>query len=125
MISDREPVAMLPVKDLTRAASFYEDTLGFQATSRMGDEIATYRSGSSTFNVYRSDYAGTNQATAIVWTVGDELDNLVRDLRTRGVRFEHYDLPGMKQDGDIHVSGDMRVAWFKDTDGNILSLTNH
>ena len=38
--------------------------------------------------------------------------------------FEHYDLPGMTRQGDLHVAGDMKVAWFKDPDGNIHSLIN-
>lgn len=124
MIRDRESVAMLAVRDVNKAAAFYEGTLGFAPGERMGDEVATYRSGRSTFNVYKSEYAGTNRATALVWDVGRELDDTVRNLKAKGVRFEHYDMPGMSREGDVHVNGDMRVAWFKDLDGNILSLTN-
>jgi hypothetical protein len=74
--------------------------------------------------VYRSDYAGTNQATAATWAVGDELDSVMDDLRSKGVSFEHYDLPGTTREGDVHILGDMRGAWFKDPDGNILALVN-
>ena len=45
-------------------------------------------------------------------------------IRDRGVTFEHYDMPGMTREGDVHVAGDMRVAWFKDPDGNILNIVN-
>jgi hypothetical protein len=72
--------------------------------------------------VYRSKYAGTNQATAVTWVVGDEVENVVRALKTKGVKFEHYDMPGMKRTGDIHIGGKMKVAWFKDPDGNILNV---
>ena len=54
-----------------------------------------------------------------------DLDAIVRDLRkAKGVTFEHYDLPDTRREGDVHVSGETRVAWFKDPDGNILSLVN-
>jgi hypothetical protein len=74
------------------------------------------------FNVYRSDYAGTNQATAMTWTVGDRVAELAEALAAKGIRFEHYDWPGMRREGDVHIAGDMKVAWFKDPDGNILNL---
>ncbi len=48
----------------------------------------------------------------------------VRNLDTKGVTFEHYDMPDMTHEGDVHVAGDMRVAWFKDPDGNILNLVS-
>ncbi len=56
--------------------------------------------------------------------VGDRLDAVVDTLRSKGVIFERYDLPGLKREGDIHVGGGMRVAWFKDPDGNIFNLVS-
>ena len=53
--------------------------------------------------------------------VGDRIDAIVDALRSKGVAFEHYDLPGLKREGDVHVGEGMRVAWFKDPDGNILN----
>ena len=82
------------------------------------------RSGRTSINVYRSQYAGTNKATAVTWPVGDDLENVVRDLKAKGVVFEHYDMPNATRQGDIHVFGDMKVAWFKDLDGNILNIIN-
>jgi hypothetical protein len=58
----------------------------------------------------------------VTWTVGDEIDRIVKALRDKGVTFEHYDMPGTKLEGDIHVGYGMKVAWFKDPDGNILNL---
>ena len=84
-----------------------------------------FKSGSSQLNVYRSQFAGTNQATAVTWVVGERhRDDRRAGSRTEGVTFEHYDMPGMKREGDMHVAGDMKVAWFKDPDGNILCLMN-
>jgi catechol 2,3-dioxygenase-like lactoylglutathione lyase family enzyme len=122
MLSEADAVANLAVKDMARARQFYEGTLGFEAVAREGDELISYRSGSTRFNVYRSDFAGTNKATALTWAVGDRIEAAVDALAAKGIAFEHYDLPGMRRDGDIHVAGDMKVAWFKDPDGNILNL---
>jgi catechol 2,3-dioxygenase-like lactoylglutathione lyase family enzyme len=124
MLSDVDAIANLAVKDLKVARQFYEDTLGLEPVEFEGDEVVVYKSGESTLNVYRSDYAGTNQATAVTWAVGDEVEQIVRTLKGRGVKFEHYDLPGMTRSGDIHIGGDMQVAWFKDPDGNILNIVN-
>ena len=74
--------------------------------------------------MYQSQYAGSNKATAMTWTAGKELDGIVGGLKGKGVRFEHYDMPGMKREGDIHIAGDMRAVWFKDPDGNILSIVS-
>jgi catechol 2,3-dioxygenase-like lactoylglutathione lyase family enzyme len=122
MLSDKEAVATVAVRDLKAAATFYEDALGLKKESSEGEEVITYRSGNSRLNVYRSQYAGTNKATVLTWTVGNELDAIVRSLKGNGVLFEHYDLPGLKLDGDVHVAAGMKVAWFKDLDGNIFSL---
>ena len=74
--------------------------------------------------VFRWHYAGTNQATAATWAIGGEFDSVMDDLRSRGVSFEHYDLPETTREGDVHFLGDTRGAWFKDPDGNILALVN-
>jgi catechol 2,3-dioxygenase-like lactoylglutathione lyase family enzyme len=124
MLSDKEAIAMVAVKDVSAAAKFYEGTLGLPKLSSEGEELITYRSGSSKLNVYRSQYAGSNKATAVVWNVGDEIDAIVATLKSKGVVFEHYDMPGLTLQGDIHVGGNMKVAWFKDPDGNILSIVS-
>ena len=124
MLSDKEAIAMIAVKDLKAAAKFYQDTLGLTPIATEGEEVITYRSGSSAINVYHSQYAGTNKATAVVWNVGDEIEIVVDRLKSKGVVFEHYDMPGLTVKGDVHVGGDMKVAWFKDPDGNILSVVS-
>lgn len=124
MLGDKEAIAMIAVKDMRAAAAFYEGTLGLARLSAQGGEVITYRSGSSALNVYHSQYAGTNKATALVWNVGDEIDRIAAALKSNGVVFDHYAMPGLSLQGDVHVGGDMKVAWFRDPDGNILSLVN-
>ena len=123
MLGHTDAHANLAVKDLGVARRFYERTLGLSPVHEEGGELVVYKSGNSTLNVYRSDYAGTNKATAVTWTV-DDVEDEVRDLKSRGVTFEHYDMPGLTRSGDVHVGDDMKVAWFKDPDGNILNLVN-
>ncbi len=124
MLRERNAVANLAVKDLKAAKKFYEGTLDLEPAGGEGDELIVYRSGQSTLNVYRSKEAGTNKATAVTWTVGNDLRNVVKALKAKGVTFEHYDMPGLKLEGDVHVGGGMEVAWFKDPDGNILNLVS-
>ena len=123
MLGNIDAVPNLAVRDLKTASRFYEQTLGLTPVGKEGDELIAYRSGGGMLYVYRSDEAGSNRATAVTWTVGD-IASEVNALKGKGVTFEHYDLPGMRLEGDVHVGGDMKVAWFKDPDGNILSLAS-
>ena len=106
------------------AKKFYEDILGLTQVGAEGQELIVFKSGNSTINVYRSQYAGTNRATAVTWVVGGEMEGVVQQLKTKGVAFEHYDMPDMTREGDIHIAGTMKVAWFKDPDGNILNIAS-
>jgi catechol 2,3-dioxygenase-like lactoylglutathione lyase family enzyme len=124
MLGNKDAVANLAVKDLGVAQKFYEGTLGLTPVGAQDHEVIIFKSGGSTINVYTSQYAGTNQATAVTWAVGDDVERVVNALKAKGVRFEHYDMPGMTRKGDIHVAGKMKVAWFKDPDGNILNIVN-
>jgi catechol 2,3-dioxygenase-like lactoylglutathione lyase family enzyme len=124
MLSDANIQPMLPVKDLETAEKFYEGTLGLKRTGGAPGAATVYGSGNGAVSVYRSEFAGTNQGTAALWTV-DDVDATVKELKRKGVTFEHYDdLPGLSRMGDIHRAGDIVVAWFKDPDGNILSIQN-
>ncbi len=122
MLGKADATPMIAVKDLDRARKFYEETLGLDAKEAMGGEVLEVQSGDTTFEVYRSEFAGTNKATALTFEV-DDIESEVRELKDKGVFFEQYDMPGMEQRGDLYVGeGGFKVAWFKDPDGNILSL---
>jgi catechol 2,3-dioxygenase-like lactoylglutathione lyase family enzyme len=122
MLGDNDAIATVAVKDLPRARRFYEGVLGLRVVDAQGSEAITFKSGNSSVIVYHSDFAGTNNATAINWMLGKEIEKVVQGLKERGVQFEHYDLPGLTQKGDVHAFGEFKTAWFKDPDGNILAL---
>lgn len=124
MLGTTEAMATLAVRDLDAARRFYEETLGLEPVDVEGGEAITYRAGSGTVLVYRSEFAGTNEATAITWAIGNRLEEAVRTLRDKGVSFQRYDLPGTTREGDVHLAGDTRVAWFEDPDGNIHALVD-
>jgi len=122
MLENSNATANLAVKDLAKAKAFYEGTLGLKQLDDMGGELVVYKSGDTVINVYHSQFAGTNKATAVTWAVGDRIEPIVKSLRSKGVTFEHYEMPGLSLEGDIHVGYGLKVAWFKDPDGNILNL---
>jgi predicted enzyme related to lactoylglutathione lyase len=124
MLGDKDAVANIAVKNLETAKKFYEETLGLTQIGAEGQEVIVFRSGSSTIYVYKSQYAGTNQATALTWVVGKDIEDVVQELKAKGVTFEHYNMPDVTREDDIRVAGNMKVAWFKDPDGNILNIIN-
>ena len=121
MLGKAAATPMIAVKDIDRAKKFYSEKLGLEPTSEMGSEFFMLKSGDTTLNVYKSDFAGTNKATLLTFDV-DDIDAEVRDLKDKGITFEHYDVQGLKPEGDIYSGQGMKTAWFKDPDGNILSL---
>jgi catechol 2,3-dioxygenase-like lactoylglutathione lyase family enzyme len=123
VLANTDAIATCAVKDIAAARKFYEGTLGLAPLPTEEEGVLSYRSGNASILVYESQYAGTNKATAVTFAVKD-LESEVQALKAKGVRFEHYDLPGTTRKGDVHVSGRTKVAWFKDPDGNILSLVS-
>jgi catechol-2,3-dioxygenase len=120
MLGSTDAVANVAVKDLGVAGEFYRNTLGLKPVEE-AQEVIVFQSGHSSINVYKSNFAGTNKATAVTWAV-DNVEDEVKALKSKGVAFEHYDMPGMTREGDVHVGGHVKAAWFKDPDGNILGV---
>jgi len=123
MLENADVQTMLPVKDMKAAERFYEEVLRLKKIGSMDNIATVYQSGRTKLCVYRSEFAGTNKGTAALWEV-DDVEGAVKELKSKGVAFEHYDMPGMELRGDIHAAGDIKVAWFKDPGGNILSVQN-
>lgn len=122
MLSESASCAVLAVKDMAKAKKFYEDKLGLKSSKGQDPGGIMYDTGKGTgIFVYESSFAGTNKATAAAWNVED-IKKVVEELKGNGVSFEHYDMPQAKREGDIHILGDLKAAWFTDPDGNILNL---
>jgi catechol 2,3-dioxygenase-like lactoylglutathione lyase family enzyme len=124
MLGDKDTMATVAVRDLEVAKQFYEGTLGLKPGGPQNAEARIYQTGNSKLLVYRSQYAGTNQATSVTWGLGNDLERVVAALKAKGVVFEHYDLPGLTRKGDVHLAGEFRAVWFKDPDGNILHINS-
>ena len=121
MLGASDVMATIAVNDLRKAREFYEGSLGLKPAAPPEEGMVALRSGASTLLLYESQYAGTNKANAATWDLPD-LEAAVRQLKAKGVPFEHYDMPGMVREGDIHRDGKRSVAWCRDPDGNILCL---
>jgi catechol 2,3-dioxygenase-like lactoylglutathione lyase family enzyme len=124
MLGDKPCFATIAVKNREEARSFYEGVLGLTDVGIESPDIIAYRSGNSVVIVYETEVAGTNQATYATWAVGDDIESIVEALKAKGVSFEQYDLPGMTRDGELHVAGDVKTAWFSDPDGNVLNIVS-
>ena len=116
-----DATATIGVKELAKAREYYETTLDLGKPERADQFMALYKCGNTRVQIYQSSFAGTNKATAATWQV-DDIRAEIDDLKSRGVEFEHYDMPGIVMDGDVHNMGPEKAAWFKDPDGNILCL---
>lgn len=124
MLGNKDAMATIAVKDIAIAKKFYEEKLGLKPLESAQESVLSYQSGKTVMVVYVSQYAGTNRATSATWAVGDDFDGIMQTLKAKGVTFEHYDLPGLVREGDVHVAGTFKGAWFKDPDGNILHILN-
>ena len=115
--------ASAAVSDMQRARQFYEGVLGLVPDTDTGDNVGYRCGGDTQINVYLSPHAGTAKFTIVGFDV-DEIETVVAQLTEQGVTFEQYDQPPIVTDaqGIAHFEGDAKVAYFKDPDGNILSL---
>ena len=122
MLSNYALQASLPASDISRARDFYKDKLDLEPVRESPDGGAFYESGDTTFFLYPSGFAGTNQATAAAWEV-DDIEATVSELQGRGVVFEEYDFDELKTvNGIAETSEGQKAAWFKDSEGNILGI---
>jgi catechol 2,3-dioxygenase-like lactoylglutathione lyase family enzyme len=120
-VRDQKLIAFVAVRDLRRAKEFYGDALGLHLVSE--DEFALVFDASGTMlRVTRVPELTAAQYTVLGWQV-DDIISAVKELRNAGITLERY--PGMAQDelGIWNSPSGARVAWFKDPDGNTLSLT--
>ena len=114
--------AVLPASDLARAKQWWHDVLGRDPMYEDTEgEALYYDVGGLPVLVYRSDFAGTAKNTAL-GLMTDDLDRDMTELRTHGVMFHDYDMPGLKTENGMATMGPYHGAWFKDSEGNILAI---
>ena len=113
--------ATLPAANIERAKKFYSEKLGLNPESVEADGNLHYQCEGTGFLVYPSQYAGTAKNTAIGFRT-DNIEHEMRELRSRGVVFEEYDMPGLKTVHGLASTGNIKAAWFKDSEGNILAI---
>jgi predicted enzyme related to lactoylglutathione lyase len=123
MLDKATVTANIPAADLERARAFYADKLGLTPSQEMEGVMLVYRTVTgSAFSVYQTEYAGQAGHTIAQLHV-DDVDAAVRDLKAKGVVFEHYDMPGVDWDDDVASMGGMgKAAWFRDSENNILCI---
>jgi catechol 2,3-dioxygenase-like lactoylglutathione lyase family enzyme len=123
-LSDSQVLPVIAVSDMATARGFYEGMLGLSSGNERPDGGIRYPcGGGSSIHVYPSpDNAGKSTATLAGFEV-DDIERTVDELAANGVTFERYDIDPIKTDEKgIAQLGDAKAAWFKDPDGNILSV---
>jgi catechol 2,3-dioxygenase-like lactoylglutathione lyase family enzyme len=121
MLNQSKATAMLPVVDMGRARAFYETTLGLPVRRVRPSGEARYDVSGLSFALYPRATPTRADHTALSFEVQD-ISGEMQTLRSRGVRFEEYDLPGLKTTDGVCVLGRERAAWFRDPEGNILCI---
>ncbi|MDH4139986.1 MAG: VOC family protein [Coriobacteriia bacterium] len=122
-IATAHAMAVLPAEDLARARHFYHDTLGFDIQDMPEEHQFLIVAGDDTRVLVYERARTVAEHTAAAFTVAD-LHAVVQDLRSRGVQFEEYDLPGLKTVDGIAEGAWGQSAWFIDPEGNIISLSH-
>lgn len=123
MFENASCFAVLPASDLARARAFWHETFGIDPVDDGFDEedAEMFDIGGARVLVYETQFAGTAQNTALGIDSAD-FDRDVAELKSKGVQFNEYDLPGVKTvDGVVELGG-TRTAWFNDSEGNIIAL---
>ncbi|MFE7593688.1 VOC family protein [Kitasatospora sp. NPDC057512] len=121
MLGDAPLQAVIPATDLARAKAFYTDTLGLKLAEE-GEEEFVCDCGGTQFTVYRTPSGGQAAHTLASFKVTD-LDGEMAGLRDRGITFEEYDFPGLQTVDGVAEGEGMRAAWFKDSEGNIVCVS--
>jgi catechol 2,3-dioxygenase-like lactoylglutathione lyase family enzyme len=122
MLDQFSPRTTLGVSDVERAKAWYAEKLGLTPTSEFLSGL-TYECGGGSFALFPTPYAGTAKNTVMEWTV-DDVERVATELRGRGVTFETFEMDGVEWSGDIATMGGHKGAWFKDSEGNILAITD-
>ena len=116
-------MGFVPTGNSKASRRFYEDVLGMRFVS--DDGFATVMdAGGTTVRIVKVGQFTPQRFTVMGWEV-ERIGEVAEDLRGAGVVFERYGFPGQGEDGIWHAPGGAKVAWFKDPDGNVLSISEH
>jgi len=121
MLTNAPIRAYLPASNLPRARKFYEQLIGLKPKEEYAGGVI-YECGGAEVFLYPTPNAGTSKASQAYWQITD-VEAEVADLKSRGVKFEDYNMPGLKMTNSIATAGGAKTAWFKDTEGNILAVS--
>jgi predicted enzyme related to lactoylglutathione lyase len=121
MLKDAPIRAYIPVSDVARARKFYEEKVGLKPREEYAGGVI-YECGGAEVFLYPTPNAGTSKASQAFWAV-DDVEAEVAELKSRGVKFEEYDMPGVTMKNSIATGGGAKTAWFKDTEGNTLAVS--
>ena len=121
MLNNRRTHTTIPAADIDRAVRWYEEKLGWKPTRRSPGGVSYGTLEDTRFVIYPSPNAGKAPQTVMGFRIAD-IEADVQGLKQVGVVFEEYDLPGFKTVGSIATTGDVRAAWFRDSEGNILGI---
>lgn len=113
---------VLPAADLERARTFYHDKLGLDPDETREGSLVFHPAPGAEFEIYETPNAGTAQNTQMGWMT-DDLDGEMAVMRANGVVFEEYDMPGMTTVNGVVEGADLRCAWFRDSEGNFLCVS--
>jgi catechol 2,3-dioxygenase-like lactoylglutathione lyase family enzyme len=123
MLSASKLIGFVPTRDSKRSREFYEGKLGFQSVS--DDQFAlVMQAGESMIRIAKAADFTPAQYTVMGWEVAD-IEAMVKWLGGRGVAFEKYPFVQDQESGIWTTPNGDKVAWFKDPDGNVLSLSQH
>jgi predicted enzyme related to lactoylglutathione lyase len=121
MLKSAPICAYIPALDVPRARTFYEKVVGLTPKEEFAGGVIYECGGASVF-LYPTPNAGTSKASQAFWAV-DDVEAEVTALKARGVTFEEYDMPGGRMVNSIATGGGAKTAWFKDTEGNIMAVS--
>ncbi|MGH1523574.1 VOC family protein [Leifsonia sp. L25] len=122
MLSSSKTYSVLPASDLARATAWFRDKLELEPEDTSEQGVRYRTGGDSWIYIYETSNAGTAQNTAMCWLV-DDIAAEMEHLRGRGVQFADYDFPGLKTENGVATDDSGKSAWFQDSEGNYLCLT--
>jgi catechol 2,3-dioxygenase-like lactoylglutathione lyase family enzyme len=121
MIKDRRVHTTLPALDMERAKQWYEEKLGLTPATTTANGMIYTGFGGTRFSLYPTPNPTRGGHTQMGFAT-DDIEADVTELKGRGVVFEEYDFPGLKTENSIAQTGEVRAAWFKDSEDNIIGI---